>query len=87
MSDFHINQVSRHLHYKDKSYRMNPYDSVETSIGDFIGKIVAEAVREQEQRIKELEQQVETERYQHYLTCESEGLQWYGDIPEEAQDE
>ena len=38
-------------------------------------------------RIAELEQQVEAERYQHYLTCESEGLQWYGDIPKEAQDE
>ena len=59
MSDFQINLVTRHLHYKDKSYRMNPYDSVETSIGDFIGKIVADTVREQEQRIKELEQIIE----------------------------
>ena len=38
------------------------------------------------ERNEELEGDVLHERWQHYETCESKGLEWYGDIPEPPED-
>ncbi|MHA1806714.1 MAG: hypothetical protein ACTSX2_04010 [Candidatus Thorarchaeota archaeon] len=38
------------------------------------------------QHIFELEEKVKHERYQHYETCDSEGLGWDGEIPEKPKD-
>jgi hypothetical protein len=38
------------------------------------------------QRIFALEETVKHERYQHYETCDSEGLGWDGEIPEKPKD-
>lgn len=38
------------------------------------------------QRIFELEEDVKRSVYEHYLSCESEGLTWDGEIPEKPKD-
>ena len=37
-------------------------------------------------RIDDLEKQVAHEVYEHYQTCESEGLEWGGEIPEKPEE-
>ena len=38
------------------------------------------------QRLKDLEKEVAHERYEHYVTCDSEGLHWYGDPPPKPEE-
>ncbi len=38
-----------------------------------------------QEQITELKKDVAHEKYEHYVTCESEGLNWGGDIPEEPE--
>jgi len=41
---------------------------------------------ELQERINKLERDLAHEVYEHYCTCESEGLEWGGDIPEKPED-
>jgi len=60
------------------------------SEGKTVGEIarLAAIVLEQQQRITALTAEVERlefelaqETYEHWSTCDNEGIQWYGDIP------
>ena len=47
---------------------------------------LADAYLKQKEDIADLELSLAHERYQHYVTCESEGLAWDADIPDRPKD-